>query len=147
MSSTAEHSHGHGEDDHHVVSVSLLTGVFVALLFLTFVTVAVTVFDLGQFNLFVALFIATIKAFLVGTFFMHLKWDSPFNTICLIGATLFLCLFIGLSILDSAEYKRDQDNLMNDANRLIVPKDAPPAPAPVPATTPNAGEAKKDAGK
>ena len=43
--------------------------VFGALLVLTWLTGTVTYFDLGRLNLFVALFIATVKAFLVALYF------------------------------------------------------------------------------
>src|SRR5690606_5197309 len=76
--------HGeHGHDDHglaHVTPVWLLFTILGILLVLTVLTVSVTAIDLGQQgNLIVAMLIATVKAALVCTFFMHLLWDKKFN--------------------------------------------------------------------
>ena len=107
---------GHEEDaaheshEPHAVSLGTLTAVFGALLFLTVITVAVTYVDLGTANLFVALLIAVIKGTLVVAFFMHLWWDSPFNTIALFAALAFVMIFIGASIQDTAEYR---DNIVD----------------------------------
>ena len=104
--------HGHGgHDDHglaHTTPVSLLVGVLAALMFLTILTVAVTKIDLGsQGNLIVAMVIATIKAGLVVTFFMHLLWDKKFHLILFLTSVLFLILFMSLSINDRSEYEAD----------------------------------------
>lgn len=85
--------------------MSLLLTIFGILMVLTVATVAVTKFDLGQFNIWVALAIAVIKAALVAMYFMHLRWDSPFNGIILIASLFFVAIFIGTTVLDSKEYK------------------------------------------
>ena len=97
-------------DEHeahvHVVPPWLLLAVFGALIFLTFITVAVTWVDFGRTaNVWIAISIAALKAGLVALYFMHLRWDSPFNAICLIAALFFVCIFIGIAVLDSREYK------------------------------------------
>ena len=89
----------------HVVPPSLLLAVYGVLLVLTVITVWVTKFELGDFNIWVALAVALIKAGVVALYFMHLRWDSPFNAICLIAALFFVCIFIGIAVLDSREYK------------------------------------------
>ena len=67
----------------------LLLAVFGALLVLTFLTVAVTWVDFGRTaNVWLALAIAAIKAALVALYFMHLRWDSPFNCLILIAVAL-----------------------------------------------------------
>ena len=88
----------------HVVPPALLLAVYGALLVLTFITVAVTNFELGNWNVWVALLVALIKAGVVALYFMHLRWDSPFNAICLICAMFFVALFMGIAILDAKEY-------------------------------------------
>ena len=101
-------THAHGAAHHgpgHVVSLRLLVGILAVLLALTFVTVAVTWFDLGRMNLVIALGIAVIKASLVLLYFMHLRWDRPFNAVVLIGALLLVALFIGLALMDSFQYQ------------------------------------------
>ncbi|HEY7116299.1 MAG TPA: cytochrome C oxidase subunit IV family protein [Tepidisphaeraceae bacterium] len=91
----------------HVVPPKVLLAVYGALLLLTFITVKVTDFELGMFNVWVALFVALAKASFVALYFMHLRWDSPFNAICLIAALFFVCIFIGIAVLDSREYHQN----------------------------------------
>lgn len=89
----------------HVVPPKLLLAVYAVLLVLTVITVGVTSFDLGDFNVWVALAVALVKASVVALYFMHLRWDSPFNAITLIAALFFVVIFIGVAVLDSREYK------------------------------------------
>jgi cytochrome c oxidase subunit 4 len=111
----ASEAHGHGDghdhDDHgiaHTTPLSLLVGILGALLVLTILTVSVTSVDLGhQGNLAVAMFIATIKAGLVVTYFMHLRWDKVFHLILFLTSVLFLILFLSMSITDRSEYEHD----------------------------------------
>ncbi len=103
-----DHSHADGHDHGlaHTTPVSLLFGILGALLVLTIATVAVTAVDLGaQGNLIVAMAIATVKAGLVCTFFMHLLWDKKFNTILFLTSVLFLILFLSMSTTDRGEYQ------------------------------------------
>lgn len=94
----------------HVVPMKVLVGIFVALLILTGLTVGASdaarsgLLDLGPGNIVVALVIALVKAALVALYFMHLRYDSMFNGIVLIGALLFVVLFISIALLDSNEY-------------------------------------------
>ena len=107
------HDHAHGAHDHglaHTTPVTLLFGILAALLALTVATVAVTAIDLGaQGNLIVAMVIATIKAALVCTFFMHLLWDKKFNTVLFLVSVLFLILFLSMATTDRGEYQNDVD--------------------------------------
>lgn len=105
--------HGHAEHDHglaHTTPVILLFAILGMLLALTIATVAVTAIDLGaQGNLIVAMIIATVKAALVCTFFMHLLWDKKFNTILFLTSVLFLILFLSMATADRGEYQHDVD--------------------------------------
>ncbi|RYZ02992.1 MAG: hypothetical protein EOO73_29150 [Myxococcales bacterium] len=107
-------AHGHGEDHGHglahTMPVWMLIGVLGALLVLTVATVAVTAIDLGaQGNLIVAMVIATIKAVLVCTFFMHLLWDKKFNLVLFLTSVLFLILFLSMATTDRGEYQHSVD--------------------------------------
>jgi cytochrome c oxidase subunit 4 len=95
-----ESEHGFG----HVVPVRVLLTVFAALLLLTVLTVGVTWVDLGALNIWLALGIAVAKASLVALYFMHLRYDSPFYGVVLIGALFFVVLLMGAAILDSSNY-------------------------------------------
>ena len=92
--------------------VRLLVGVWWGLMILTIITVAVTTVDLGpRINLTVAMAIATMKAGLVVTYFMHLRWDRPFHTLVFLGSLLFVSLFISMTLFDKSEYERDIDEM------------------------------------
>lgn len=91
----------------HVVPVSTLLATCVALMVLTFITVAATWVQLGYFNLWIALIIATIKAALVCLYFMHLRWDRPFNAIVLVSAVGFMLIFLGGALTDTGAYNSE----------------------------------------
>jgi cytochrome c oxidase subunit 4 len=87
------HAHAHG-------GPAVYTRTLIALLILTGITVGAAYINLGAGNVVVALFIATIKATLVGLFFMHLLWDKPVNRIIAMGGFLFLGIFLMFCLLD-----------------------------------------------
>ena len=95
----------HADALAHPVPLRLLLTVYAGLMICTALTYMATWVELGNFNIWLALLIAVIKAGLVAMYFMHLRWDSPFNAICLIAALFFVCIFIGIAVLDSREYK------------------------------------------
>jgi cytochrome c oxidase subunit IV len=89
----------------HAVPLPVLAAVFITLLMMTVATVAATWYNLGNWNLIIALGIATFKASLVVLYFMHLRYDNPFNAIIFITALLFVALFIGITLLDTFQYQ------------------------------------------
>jgi cytochrome c oxidase subunit IV len=95
------------ENYAHAVPLPILLAVFGTLLVMTVLTVAVTWFNLGSWNLIIALGIATFKAALVVLFFMHLRYDNPFFAIVFITALVFVALFLGLTLLDTFQYQPD----------------------------------------
>ena len=105
--------HAAAHEDHglaHTMPIWMLVAVLGALMFLTVLTVSVTNYDLGaEGNLVVGMVIATIKAGLVVTFFMHLFWDKKFHLILFLTAVLFVVLFLSMSITDRGEYQRNID--------------------------------------
>ena len=118
---------GHGHDDAHAdhglahtMPVWMLIAVLAALMGLTILTVSVTSFDLGsEGNLVVAMIIATIKAALVCTFFMHLLWDKKFHAILFVTAVLFVILFLSMSITDRGEYQGTIDKYQGDTAAAV----------------------------
>jgi cytochrome c oxidase subunit 4 len=97
----------HGHVHVHVVAPKVLLSVYFALVVATVLTVAVTYVDFGAMNIFIALGIAVIKAALVILYFMHLRWDNLFNGVILIAALLFVMTFIGVTMMDSGQYKQN----------------------------------------
>ncbi|MEM1028583.1 MAG: cytochrome C oxidase subunit IV family protein [Planctomycetota bacterium] len=104
------HDEEHDDHAHHAVPLPLLFGVFMILMFLTIVTVGVTVFDFGYtMNLVVAMAIALVKAAFVGLYFMHLRWDAPLNGFILVASLLFVTLFITIALMDTGQYATLQE--------------------------------------
>jgi cytochrome c oxidase subunit 4 len=119
IAAAADHGHDHGGHgaDHglaHTMPIWMLIAVLAALMLLTILTVSVTNYDLGsEGNLVVGMVIATVKAGLVVTFFMHLLWDKKFHLILLLTAVLFVVLFLSMSITDRGEYQSNIDLYTN----------------------------------
>jgi len=100
----AEH---HG---HHIVPKRTLIKVFVALVFLTILTVSVVMVDLGPLNVPIALGIAAVKASLVVLIFMGLKYDRPMHALVLSIGVLFVVLFLTFTLFDTA-FRGDLGNV------------------------------------
>ena len=45
-----------------------------------------------------------VKATLVSLFFMHLRWDRPFNLMVLVGSMLFVVLMMVFCMMDVGQY-------------------------------------------
>jgi cytochrome c oxidase subunit 4 len=84
------------------MSVKTASAVIAMLLFLTFVTVAVSRIDLGFMNVAVALALATTKSLFVILFFMHLKYENRTLKLFVFICFLILAIFIGMTFFDVA---------------------------------------------
>jgi cytochrome c oxidase subunit 4 len=104
-----------GYDFAHPLPLPLLFAVFVALTVLTVVTVAQASFDLGSYDVIVVMIIASIKALLVGAFFMHLAFDKPFNILWFVGSFVFVALFIMFTLFDNQGTAKDDIPVLDDA--------------------------------
>lgn len=119
------HGHGHADGEFaHPAPVSMLLAVFFALLVLTFLTVFQSRFDLGDMEIVLTLFIATVKAGLVIAFFMHLLWDKPLNAIVILSSLIFVSLFLGFCLMDAKGYR---SQLIMDPNGNILENSKPAA--------------------
>jgi len=112
----------------HLVPVSTLLFTATALLVLTVITVAVRYIDIGEFNIWVAIGIAVVKAALVATFFMHLRWDRPFNLLVFVGCTLFVILMMAFCVLDTGQYRATQYTGNPPVAQQTLDANAPGAP-------------------
>ncbi len=90
----------HGLHHHHVTPTIVFVKVLGALLFLTVVTVLIARFDFGSLNMLIAMGVAAVKASLVLTFFMHLKYDTAINNIVILSSFLFLALLFLFTLGD-----------------------------------------------
>ncbi len=111
-SAAAPDDHDHGFA--HPQPVPMLLGVFIALVFLTIVTVAQASLSLGSWEVWASLIIASVKAVLVMYFFMHLGWDKPFNALIFLSTIFFLALFLGFTLMDASNYERALEPTLDD---------------------------------
>jgi cytochrome c oxidase subunit IV len=98
-------SHGSPDEvEHpHVMPLPIYFGVFGALLFLTVVTVGVSLLGLPPvLSLVVAVAVATVKATLVVLFFMHLRYENTFYSFIFVGSLFFMILFFLFTLGDFA---------------------------------------------
>ncbi|MBW2519657.1 MAG: cytochrome C oxidase subunit IV family protein [Deltaproteobacteria bacterium] len=88
-------------DDHsHIVPYQTFVIVWCALLVLTGITVWVAQYNLGAWNVWVALTIATFKSGLVVAYFMHMKYEQWLFKLSLLSALAILAIFIGFTFFD-----------------------------------------------
>lgn len=95
----AANNHEH-HDVYHVTPFPTYIKVYSALIVLTIITVAAARFDFGVLNTFIAMLIATIKAFAVVWWFMHQKYEGTLNRVIFISGFVFLLLFFGFTAVD-----------------------------------------------
>jgi cytochrome c oxidase subunit IV len=98
-------SDNHGELGHILPQRTYFL-TFGALLILTVITVAVSRVDFGNFNLIVAMIIASVKAALVLMFFMHAKYENPVLwTYIAVPMIALALMFFGVFIDNPYRYK------------------------------------------
>lgn len=57
-------------------------------------------FDFGSFNTLIAMLVATVKATLVGAYFMQLKHEDKTFTLCLVSGVFFLVVMFAFIAMD-----------------------------------------------
>jgi cytochrome c oxidase subunit 4 len=122
------HPDGHGAahvnpDDYHphVVPVWLLGAVISVLIILTIVTVAVA---LATPSVPIAMGIATVKGTLVCLYFMHLRWDKPFNAFVFLISVGLLALFLSFACFDTGQYQYQIDKSYSQTKMEDLRKEA-----------------------
>ena len=95
MSHSDSADHAQHEAPGHVVPLAVFNRVLIALLVLTFLTVAISRLDLGAWNIVGAMVIASIKASLVIAFFMHGKYENRIIWAYIILPFVLLAILIG----------------------------------------------------
>lgn len=92
-------THNHTEEHH--TGLRVYVAVCLALFLLTVVTVYIAKFDFGDFNIVVAMFIASIKASIVALYFMHLKFEDKLTWIYALYPLFLLFLLIGFTLMET----------------------------------------------
>jgi len=128
----AAHGHGHDNSGHsgdyvhhpHVLPARLYVTIFVSLLILTYITVRASYFNFGEWNIIIAMAIASTKASLVALFFMHLKYDERFNGVIFVSAFVFLSLFFIFTLSDTS--RRGEVDPLEKGTILVLPESSIP---------------------
>ncbi len=84
----------------YIIPYRLYSNVLLTLLALTFFSVAITLIDLGNVSVVVALIIASVKTFFVLKYFMHLKYDKPYIVIMVVFVFSIILVTIVITFLD-----------------------------------------------
>lgn len=108
----------------HISSAPFYMAIFLALIALTLLTVGQSYVDLGRLNLIVVILIATTKASLVVSFFMHLRYDNKFNVLIFLSCIFFIGVFFAYTMNDT-ERRGEMDA---DQNVKVLPKTGEQAP-------------------
>ncbi len=87
-------------EHEHIFSYKVIVIIWLVLLVLTGVTISVSYVNLGALNIWVALGIASTKAALVISFFMHMKYERPIFKLFLLLALCILAIFVGFIFFD-----------------------------------------------
>jgi cytochrome c oxidase subunit IV len=88
------------EHNDHIVSPGIYLTIILTLMGLTAATVGAAFIDLKQFNIVVALVIATVKATLVVLFFMHAKYAPRRTQLVIIAGIFWLGLLLFMTMSD-----------------------------------------------
>ncbi len=89
-----------GLTSEHIVPVKFYFAVAAALYILLIATVAISLIDLGSFNIVAALAIAVAKMLLVILFFMHVRWSSRMVWLFASGGFVWLAILFMLTMSD-----------------------------------------------
>jgi cytochrome c oxidase subunit 4 len=105
---------------HHIVSPATYLTIILTLMALTGITVWAAFIDLRQFNIVVALAIATCKATLVVLFFMHAKYSPRRTQLVIVAGIFWLAILLFLTMSDyisRVDYRGVRSPLTQVSNR------------------------------
>jgi len=123
-------NHASESTHHHILPLRIYFNVAGALFVLTALTVWISYYHFGAFNLLVAMAIAAGKATLVVLFFMHLKYDNKLYTLIFVSAIAFFATFVFLTMADTMErgdiYEYKQGPIQREAAMYDSLKAMPP---------------------
>ncbi len=90
-----------GDHTHHIIPLKVYFRVIIALMIMTVITVAAAQVNFGAMNTVIAMLIASVKAFLVLAYFMHLKYDDKLFTAGFLTSVFFLIVLFFFSWVDA----------------------------------------------
>ena len=88
------------QETHHIVSYATNLKVWIGLMVLTWATITAAYLNFGTAAVGVALIIASVKSYIVLSYYMHLKFDSKLLTVLLLVTMTIFVGFIVLTFFD-----------------------------------------------
>lgn len=85
---------------NHITDYRFYAIVLIFLLILTFITITVAKINLSALSVVIVLVIATIKAVIILTYFMHLRYEIRLFRILVTGVLLLYTIIIIITFLD-----------------------------------------------
>lgn len=89
------------DEKHHISSYLSHILVLLGLIVLTVITVLITSFEMGPYNIAAALLIASIKGAIVLLYFMHLKFDHKIYGIMV---AIVIAIFTAVLVITVFDY-------------------------------------------
>ena len=84
----------------HIIPYKVYFFILAALITFTFMSIGIIHLNLGAYSVLGAMIFATIKSFLVLTYFMHLKFDTLFLRLAVLSVFLLLLVVVFITFLD-----------------------------------------------
>ena len=105
----------HSEHTEHIVSPKIYAVIFLALIVGTSLTTWAAFRDFRQFNIVIALAIATTKATLVVLYFMHARYSPKRTQLVIVCAVFWLAIMLALTLADYQTRNRRLSQLASTA--------------------------------
>ena len=105
------------EHSEHIVSPKIYFSIFLALIIGTSLTTWAAFQDFGQFNIVIALAIATTKATLVVLYFMHARYSPKRTQLVIVCAIFWLAIMLALTL---ADYQTRNPRLSHFASPVAI---------------------------
>jgi cytochrome c oxidase subunit IV len=105
----------------HIVSPKIYIFIFASLMLGTGITVWAAFQNFRQYNIVIALAIATIKATLVVLYFMHARYSPHRTQLVIVCSVFWLAIMLGLTLSD---YDTRPHEMQPGEGRLVQPTPA-----------------------
>jgi cytochrome c oxidase subunit 4 len=105
----------------HIVSPKIYIFIFASLMLGTGITVWAAFQNFRQYNIVIALAIATIKATLVILYFMHARYSPKRTQLVIVCSIFWLAIMLGLTLSD---YDTRPHEMQPGEGRLVQPTPA-----------------------
>ena len=102
----------------HIVSPKIYLAIFASLMLGTGITVWAAFQNFRQFNIVIALVIATIKATLVVLYFMHARYSPKRTQLVIVCSVFWLAIMLALTLTD---YDTRSHETQPGVSRLLEP--------------------------